>query len=535
MELTRRGFVAGLVAASVASAAALGGCQGRPSQAGGASATGSSEPARDTAAVAASAHNPASVEEYDVVVVGSGTAGTVATARAAQLGLSVLCLEKNPGLGGTSVFAEGFCGIGSKAQAAQNIVIDPAAVVADTMSYHHNGCLGPVVRAFVGNSGETVDWLEEFGTTWASIAALGESYQVWHLPAGEGGMPTSVGSVLGLIQEQAQNLGAEFRTGSPATGLVVEDGAVRGVYAKSSNGEIQVNAKAVILASGGYANNADMFERFTNKPYDSVHVWGMEGRDGDGITFATTEAGAAMHHPEAIMWHTGMLDGTDAFSDIPNYIVTMQPTMRVNEAGARYFNEATTSDFTACGNALTVNAENYAIFDDAFIDHIETEGPWMPMPNLGAFAGKPYQCREGLVSCPGLVSANAIEELAQKLGLDGDALVATVERFNAACAAGVDEEFSLPANMLLPVSTPPYYGAKITPTLFTTVGGLRVNLNMQVMGTDGKPVEGLFAAGGDAAGLYGANYDVDVCSGSQQGWAATSGRLAAEFVAANLV
>ena len=242
-----------------------------------------------------------------------------------------------------------------------------------------------------------------------------------------------------------------------------------------------------------------------------------------------------MHHSEAIMWHTGMLDGTDAFSDIPNYIVTMQPTMRVNEEGKRYFNEATTSDFTACGNALTVNAENYAIFDDAFIDHIETEGPWMPMPNLGAFAGQPYQCREGLVSCPGLVSANTIEELAQKLGLDGDALVATVERFNAACAAGVDEEFSLPANMLLPVSTPPYYGAKITPTLFTTVGGLRVNPNMQVMGTDGKPVEGLFAAGGDAAGLYGANYDVNVCSGSQQGWAATSGRLAAEFVAANLV
>ena len=66
--------------------------------------------------------------------------------------------------------------------------------------------------------------------------------------------------------------------------------------------------------------------------------------------------------------------------------------------------------------------------------------------------------------------------------------------------------------MLLPVSTPPFYGARITPTLFTTVGGLRVNDRMQVMGTDGSPIEGLFAAGGDAAGLYGANYDVDAVS-----------------------
>ena len=139
----------------------------------------------------------------------------------------------------------------------------------------------------------------------------------------------------------------------------------------------------------------------------------MEGRDGDGIAHAVAEAGADTHHPEAVMWHTGMLDGTSAFSDIPNYIVTMQPTMRVNEAGIRYFNEAATSDFTAVGNVLTTNAANFAIFDDAFIDHIETAGPWMPMPNLGAFAGQPYACREGLLTCEGLVQADSIEELAR--------------------------------------------------------------------------------------------------------------------------
>ena len=83
--------------------------------------------------------------------------------------------------------------------------------------------------------------------------------------------------------------------------------------------------------------------KLTAKSYDSVRVWGLEGRDGDGINFAVNEAGAATHHPEAVMWHTGALDGTDAFSDIPNFTLLMQPTLHVNENAQRYFNQAITS------------------------------------------------------------------------------------------------------------------------------------------------------------------------------------------------
>ena len=527
MKLSRRSFIAGAATAGAATLVGMVGCSTPDRTSSGATS--------DVRVIAETVHEPISTESFDVVVVGSGTAGTAATLAAVEAGLSVVCLEKNSGLCGTSAFAEGFCGVNSKFQAEQNIKIDANAVVADTMDYHHYGCLGPVVRAMIDASGATIDWLTDKGITWATVTSLGESYQVWHLPAGEDGGATHVGDVLTVLQQAAEIAGAEFRTSTPMTGLAVSDeGSVTGVYAQGQGGEVQFDAKAVILATGGYANNGEMFENFTHKPYDSVHVWGMTGRDGDGISFAMEQAGAQVHHPEAVMWHTGMLEGTDAFSDIPNYIVTMQPTMRVNETGKRYFNEAETSNFTGVGNALTSNAQNFAIFDDAFIDHIESEGPWMPIPNLGAFAGQPYECRNGLLECEGLVQANTIEELADALGLDPDTLSETVVRFNRFCEAGQDDDFGLPENMLLPVSTAPFYGAKITPTLFTTVGGLRINQNMQVMSTEGFPIEGLFAAGGDAAGYYGADYDVDVCSGSQQGWAATSGRLAAEYVAANL-
>ena len=284
----------------------------------------------------------------------------------------------------------------------------------------------------------------------------------------------------------------------------------------------------MILATGGWANNREMFEAYTGKDFDRFVVWGVEGRDGDGITCAVEQAGAATHHPEAVMWHTGALEGTMAFSDIPNYTLLMQPTLHVNENAKRYFNEAFTSDFTCCGNALSSQGANYVIVDDAYIEHIETVGPWMPMPNLGAFAGEPFACREGIESAEGLAKAGTIAELAEELGLDAEALERTVAAYNGCCEAGVDEEYGKDASMLLPVSTPPFYGGRVTPTLFTTVGGLRVNERMQVVDADGAAIEGLYAVGGDANGMYGANYDVDVMSGGQQGWCATSGRLAAE-------
>lgn len=524
MAISRRAFLAGSFVAGAGVVGGLAGCAPTAQTSAGVASSSDGEPQKIE-------HRPASTESFDVVVVGSGTAGTCAALRAAEEGLSVVCLEKNSSLGGTSVFAEGLCGIGSSYQAEQGIQVDKAAVLADTMSYHHFACLGPVVHAFLDNCGATIDWLQGQGVTWASVVALGESYPVWHLPADETGAPTHMQAVLEILQRKAEAAGVEFRTSAAMTGLAVSDGAATGVYLGSGNAETLIEASAVILASGGYANNAELFEKFTGRPYDSVHVWGMTGRDGDGISAATGTANADTHIPSAVMYHTGRIDGTDAFSDVPNFVLTMQPTMRVNAAAERYFNEAATSDFSSTGNVLTTNAANYVVFDDAYIDHIEQNGPFCPMPNLGAFVGQPFACREGIELCEGVLKADTVEELAELLGLDAQALAATVERYNGFCENGVDIDYGKPAAQLLSVSVAPFYGAKITPTLFTTVGGLRVNEHLQVIDMQGAPIAGLYAAGGDAGGLYGANYDVDVCSGSQQGWAATSGRLAAEHIA----
>lgn len=133
MELTRRNFLGGAALAGVAAAVGMTGC----------SASSNKTSTDNAADDKAPQHNPVRTEECDIVVVGSGTAGTCATLRAAEKGAKVLCIEKNSGLMGTSAFAEGFTGVGSSFQEKQGISVDPAAVVAGTMNYHHCDCPSP--------------------------------------------------------------------------------------------------------------------------------------------------------------------------------------------------------------------------------------------------------------------------------------------------------------------------------------------------------------------------------------------------------
>ena len=520
--ISRRGFLTGTAFVGAGLAAGLAGCSS-----GGQS--GSDGGPSGSAGATQESHDPVSTEQFDIVVVGSGTAGTCATLRAVEAGASVVCLEKNSNLSGSSQYAEGLAGVGSREQAARGISLDPVQVMESVMEYQHYSCSGPVVKAFVHESGATMDWLADNGVAWYDVKALGDSYTTWHIPADpETGEKIVIGPMIASLQERAKGMGAEFRTECPMTALVVEDGAVVGVYADRDGEEILVRADAVILASGGYANNAELFEEFTGVSYDRVYAYGDEGRDGDGIDGAR-KIGAATHKPGCVMFHSGKLEGTGSFSELPNYIVCKQPTVRVNAGGERYFNEQVSmTDFSACGNVLTTNAQNFAVFDDDFITHIEVEGPWLGLLALDAEAGVPFECREGIEEFEYIFKADTIADLAEKLGVNAGALEATIERYNGFCESGVDEDFGLPAEYLFPVKTAPFYGAKVYPTLFTTVGGLAVNESMQVLDADGYAIDRLYAAGGDAGSLYGASYDVGVCSGSQQGWAATSGRLGVE-------
>ncbi len=522
--LTRRSFLNG--------ALALGAVATGTSLLSGCTSTEDSTVNKETAATVE--HNPSETVECDIVVCGSGTGGMCAAVRGAELGGNVLLLEKNAAVGGTSNFAESITGVGTKMQAALGIEINTEELFNSVFTYHHSGANGPVLHSFIKTCGETVDWLVDRGCHFLTVMTFFGLYHTCHLS----GDPETGKSMLNgeaIIQPmlaQAESLGVDIRCNTPLTDLLVENGKVTGVYATDENGqEIQINAtKGVILATGGYADNKELYEEFTNLSFDNVHAWGMTGRDGDGIKLARA-LGATLHHPETLNYSGEYVVGTSTFHEPLNQIFAWQQNLRVNENAERFFSEEDISNYSAHGNALSIQAAGYSILDQDLIDTITNATVFTSMPMYDVVIGSPLAgaadaMEQGLGD--GIVfKADTIEELAQKLGLDADALRVTIDTYNQMCDAGVDTDYGKAKDFLFPVRTAPFYGARVVPTIYATNGGVKVNEKLQVIsGFD--IIEGLYAIGNETSAIYGNNYDVQLMPGSCQSWAATGGRLAAE-------
>jgi fumarate reductase flavoprotein subunit len=374
----------------------------------------------------------------------------------------------------------------------------------------------------------------ELGVPFVGIVALGNSYPVWHTFETDGRCGPNL---IDVLVPQAEALGATFRYNTAADTLLFDDNGVTGVLAANVDGvTIRIDAKAVILCSGGYADNAEMLAEYANVPdMDMIHNFGIAGRDGDGINMALS-AHAALQHPGAVMYCGALVEGTGIMHDFLNLVMCFQPNLYVNESASRFFNEGIVFDFTTFGNALSNNSENYSIIDDAYIDVLESVGIFNGHPTSGNPTGtKLSDVRPALQASNAIVIADTLEELADGLGIDAKALAATVEHYNDMCAAGIDADYAKDSAFLQPVKTAPFYGTKVKRTYFATVGGLKVDEHMRVLTDEGGFISGLYACGGDANGAYGSCYDVGVTSGSQQGWAGTSGRLAAEHAASVLL
>lgn len=482
-------------------------------------------------------HNPVETIECDVVVCGSGTGGMCAAVRAAELGGNVILLEKKSVVGGTSNYAESMTGVGTKMQAELNVEIDVREMFNAVFEYHHSAAVGSVLHSFIDNSGATIDWLVDNGCHFLTVMTFFGRFYTCHL-SGDASTGTSMLNGEAIIQPllaQAEGHGVDIRLETPMTDLAVENGKVVGAYATSKEGdEILIKARGVILATGGYANNADLFEEFTHRSYDKIRVNGVDGRDGDGIV-AARALGADLHHPETLNPAGECVINSGSWNDNLNQIFSWQQNLRVNEAAERFWNEGNNQEFAAHVNAVYTQNAAYSIIDADFLNTLATETVFYSMPmydvNIGSpLAGCMEAIEEGLDQ--GLiVKADSIEELADKLTLDATALKETIERYNTMCDQGVDEDYSKPSDYLFPVKTAPFYAAPVQAMIYATNGGIKVNKNLQVV-SGPQPIEGLYAIGNDAGAIYGSDYDVQLMPGSCQAWAATGGRMAAEHILA---
>ncbi|WP_172623507.1 FAD-dependent oxidoreductase [Arabiibacter massiliensis] len=477
---------------------------------------------------------PSEFFECEVLVCGTGTSGLCAASRAAELGAKVLCIDAltENGLGGNSKYVEACW------RPASEEVIEGS--YADMMDYHKNAANAQLVRRFCNEALDVFEWSKNSqGVHFADEAgiesALAKSPAIKYAEDEEGGVSAGKFAIL-TMYEYCKKLGVEFAFDCRAVELVADDGSnvVKGALCERRDGtRVQIAAQAVVLGTGGFSANKELFEEFTHYNYDSLIPYGTSGSQrGDAINMGRA-LGAALHHPEAISFCSPVLPGHFNKSALVICGCNQADTMFVNEKGVRFCDESCISDWALSGLIGAQQKHIFVVVDQDFVKKIETEGPVTkrtnyfkanePVPEFGS------EIEEALArDNPRVVKADTIAELAEALEIDPQALQDTVSTWNGEVDAGIDKMFQKDPKYMRKVENGPFYGFKTVLAWYNSVGGLKVDTDCRVIGSDFEPIHGLYAAGSDAGGLFGSCYDVVVAPASCQAWARASGKWAAE-------
>ena len=431
----------------------------------------------------APAEKTAETLDCDVVIVGAGGAGLTAAVRATQEGAKVLVLEKMSMVGGNSLKASGGMNCaGTKFQAALGITDSGVEeFIEDTMNGGHQLNDLALVTTMAENSAEAVDWLESIGAPLPKVAATGgTTHKYLHSP--EDGSP--VGSFLvAKLKEEADRQGIEIMLNTKATEILMEDGKAVGVLAEDDAHDYTINAKAVILATGGFGSNFDLMCSFNPSLANAVTT-NHPGATGDGILMAEA-VGAATVDMEQIQLHPTVYQET---SMLVSEKMRSLGAILVNQEGKRFTNDLATRDAVSAAELAQTGGYAYIIFDQNLVDQNKSAQEYID---------------KGMAS-----TGETYEELAKAIGFDKEATAAfveTMDTWNQAVANGVDEEFGRDNGMDDDLSTAPFYAIQIAPGIHHTMGGIKIDTDTEVISTEDEVIPGLFACGETTGGVHGGN------------------------------
>ena len=287
----------------------------------------------------------------------------------------------------------------------------------------------------------------------------------------------------------------------------------------------------------GVLASKEMFERWTGAHYENFLMYGSCGTEKGVIYDMADQAGAAVHHPECVMFCGPIIPGHYNKSYLTCCCANDASNVWLNEHGKRWINESNANDWAQSSAAGSQWAKIVSIVSSDAVEHMMTEGPFT---GRGGYVRKNVPA-EGLQNeidaalaaedrC--VCVADTIEELAEQPGIDPEGAVAEIETYNQMCATGADTQFFKDPKFMIPVLTPPFYGIKMKIAAYTCAGGVKVDENMCVLDkVDYQAIPGFYAIGGDAGGLQGAVYDRKVASGSSQLWSRSGGYYAIEHIA----
>lgn len=445
----------------------------------------------------------------DVVVIGAGGTGLAAAASAHENGAEVIVLEKLPMTGGSTALSGGAISApGSRFQKELGIEDSKEAWVelwrerqaSETPAKYPDYNL---VDKFIDQAVITTHWMTDYiGLEFESVDGFGfDPVRRLHTPKNGGtGITTSIEQFLGKE-------GIEVLTETPATELITDgDGNVVGVIAAGPKGEkITINAKKVILASGGFAKNEELLERLVPEMKGTSELSAASaGSTGDGIMMAES-VGAALYDEN---WTIGL--GFTSLVPELRILDWDSTKILVNEKGNRFMNES--SHYAIVTNTVANEELAWMVIDSNENNAKATEAIKSKMPN------------------DEIVSGDTIEDLASAMGVDPSTLTNTINSFNEGVKTGKDA-FNKPETMLVSVEKGPFYAFKVYPRTMGTFAGVKTDDKYRVLREDGSIINNLYA-GGECTNkpLYNRVY----MTGSSVQFALTSGRIAGEDAAKSL-
>lgn len=420
--------------------------------------------------------------DYDVVIIGSGGTGLSAAIQANELGMKVAVLEKEEELGGnTNRASSGMNAAETNVQLHHGVIDNVADFYHET--YKDGGRLNDkdMLGYFVYHTAPAIDWLADHDIKLDDITITGGmSKKRTHRPASMA--PIGDFLVKSLLKVVAQEDIPVFNKTKVTELRRADDGRVNGVKVDADGITKIINAKAVILATGGFGASKEYIKRF-RPDLESYKTTNQPGATGDGLKLAEN-VGAELMQMNLVQVHpTVQQDNPHVY--LIGEAVRGEGAILVNAEGKRFVNELNTRKIVS--NAITALPEHsaYLILDQGIRDHVKAIE---------------FYDKVGLV-----VHGETIEDLAKKINVDPSNLKQTVATWNQAVENHDDAEFGRTTGMDRGITNPGFFAIHIAPAIHYTMGGIHITPKTQVLDGNGDIIKGLFAAGEVAGGLHGNN------------------------------
>lgn len=421
----------------------------------------------------------------DVVVVGSGGAGLISAIKAKEAGANVVVLEKLPLIGGNTLIS------GAEYAAPMNWLQEKDNISDSVELFKKDvekaGGDKELIDVLAKNALDGAKWLkDDIKVEWTDELMFfgGHSVKRSLIPKGQSGK-----ELINKLHAKTEELGIEILTETNAYELIVKDNVVTGVKAKTKNGELIVNAKSVILATGGFGANKKMLNDNDKEIDDKILSTNSPGSTGDGIKMAQ-KIGADVVDLDKIQLYpicdveTGKLLYTGDTRLVGGAIL-------VNKEGHRFVEELGTRREISLGIKSQTDSIAYQIWDEDSMQKSKI----LPTHEIEY---------NNLIEGKKLCKVNSIDEMAEFFGIDKNNLKETIKKFNEDSENGKDTLFNL-RRLGFKIEKAPFYCLKAVPAVHHTMGGLRINKDANVLDKNGNIIKGLYAAGETTGGIHGNN------------------------------